>query len=158
MGLTLVQQVDPGSLPFCTGVGYIACLREPVALTYDGAISNAYSIRTTRLGLEFPTSATSTCLTAFQTYLCALSFPQCVLDPAGSGEYVELPMCWKACLSAELACSASADQALRACNQAVAAGRVAINRPDVVCQGCAGRASVRLALFCTVLALLVAQL
>lgn len=167
-------QIDPGSLTFCTGVSYVSCLRVPVPAAYDKLVSDvrarlsrarfrnaltarrgwqAYALRTTRLRLEFPSASASLCTSAFQTYFCALAFPQCV---AIDGLYVELPVCWSYCLQSEMACT-SASVATKACTMGVKActlaasthlrrltlvcllqaGRVAPDRPDVRCMSCA---------------------
>ena len=51
--------------------------------------------------------------------MCTLSFPQCVLDPGGSGSFVERPICYSYCISAELACGGNSELATSTCNKAV---------------------------------------
>ena len=99
-------------------------------------------MRTARLSAEFPQTS-ATCLDAFLAYLCDLSFPQCVVDPSGSTDIMEQPLCYSYCMSAELACGADAKLANTVCQKAVDAGRVSPDRPDVVCKSCgtAARAS-----------------
>ena len=145
------QPRTTSSCPTCVSAIALAC----AALTATRRLWQAFTLRTTRLRLEFPSSAASLCTSAFQSYFCALSFPQCV---AIDGVYVELPVCWSYCMQSEMACT-SASVATKACTMGVKAragwtstralrrpdafsvvpqaGRVAPDRPDVRCMSCA---------------------
>ena len=111
----------------------------------DRQLAQAYAVRSARLVAEFP-STSPACMGVFQSYLCDLSFPQCVSDPtpgSTAGLLVEQPLCYAYCLSAELACGGNSEVAQMACDKAVAAGRVAPGRADVLCKSCAALSRAR---------------
>ncbi len=109
---------------------------QKCCLTQD---EQAYTDRAARLALEFPLVSPE-CIDAFQarhfclldrhaaahltrpkqSYICTLSFPQCITDPGGSGSLVERPICYSYCMSAEMACGSNSKLAAATCAKAVA--------------------------------------
>ena len=59
---------------------------------------------------------------------------------------MEQPICYSTCIAAELACGGNSQLATFACDKALAAGRVAPDRPDVTCLSCSSARKLTTAL------------
>ncbi|GHP10374.1 hypothetical protein PPROV_000910500 [Pycnococcus provasolii] len=131
--------IEAGELTFCGGVAYDACMRVGNPSDYDLAIEASYLKRVTYSNTEETQTAARMC--AFKSFLCANAFPQCLEYAELFGQsaeferYYEIPLCWGFCVSSEMACLADGNAAALACMKLVEIGRVAPDRPGIICQG-----------------------